>query len=141
MRLPTIPTLALLAALACGRTPAPSPTATPPRITDRDWELVALGPNTTPRGADGRPVTLRLDAATGRAAGFAGCNRFSAGYALKGDRLTFQPPISTRMACAEGMELESAFLATLPSLTTYQATDSTLVLSGPDGPRARFRAP
>jgi putative lipoprotein len=136
-----IPRGALLLAvslLACGtRTPSPAP----PPIADRDWELVALGQDTNPRGAGGRPVTLRLDAAGGRASGFAGCNRYGAGYTLDGDRLTFGAPISTRMACAEGMQLESAFLAMLPSVTTYEATGSTLVLRGAGGPLARLRTP
>jgi len=71
--------------------------------------------------------------------GFAGCNTFSAGFDLSADSLRFQPAISTRMACSEGMELESSFFATLPTITTYEATDSSLTLHGPGGPLARFR--
>ena len=133
--------LALLSAAACGRTLGSSRAEAPPAITDREWELVALAEDTGPRGAGGRPVTLRLDAASGRAVGFAGCNRFSASYALNGDRLTFGAPIATRMACSEGMDLEGRFLATLELLTGYQATETTLVLSGPEGLLVRFRAP
>jgi hypothetical protein len=84
---------------------------------------------------------MRLDAAATRAAGFAGCNRYSAGYLLMADSLRFTAPISTKMACADGMDAESSFLAALSTIATYQATDSTLTLSGPAGPLARFRAP
>jgi heat shock protein HslJ len=133
--------LGVLSAMACGRTPGAARPAAPSSIVDREWELVALAEETNPRGAGGRPVTLRLDAASGRAVGFAGCNRFSASYTLTGDRLTFGAPISTRMACSEGMDLERRFLVTLELLTGYQANDDTLALSGPEGPLLRFRAP
>jgi heat shock protein HslJ len=127
--------------MACGRTPGAARSAAPSSIVDREWELVALAEEANPRGAGGRPVTLRLDAASGRAVGFAGCNRFSASYTLTGDRLTFGAPISTRMACSEGMDLERRFLVTLELLTGYQANDDTLALSRPEGPLLRFRAP
>lgn len=136
---------AVLATLGCGRTP---PAETPAKavaaarpITDRDWQLVSLGERTDPKGAGGRPITLRLDAATSRAAGFAGCNRYSAGYVLTADSLKFTAPISTKMACADGMEVEGGFLAALSTVVTYQASDSSLSLHGPAGPLARLRAP
>ena len=134
---------AVLATLGCGRTP---PAETPPKaaprpITDRDWRLVTLGERTDPRGTGGRPITLHLDAATSRAAGFAGCNRYNAGYVLTADSLKFTDPISTKMACTEGMDIESSFLGTLPAIVTYQASDSSLTLRGAAGPLARFRAP
>ncbi len=134
-----VPLLVLVSLLACGGTRSPSPAS--PAVADRDWELVALAQDANPRGAGGRPVTLRLDAAGGRASGFAGCNRYSAGYTLDGDRLTFGPAMSTKMACAEGMQLESAFLAMLPAVATYEVTGSTLVLRGAGGPLARLRTP
>jgi len=135
---------AVLLTLGCGRTPpaeAPPKAAASRPITDRDWQLVSLGERTDPKGSGGQPITLRLDAATSRAGGFAGCNRFSAGYVLTAESLTFSPAISTKMACADGMEVENSFLVTLASFKTYQVTDSTLTLSGTAGPLARFRAP
>ena len=135
---------AVLLTLGCGRTPpaeAPPQAATARPITDRDWQLVSLGERTDRKGAGGRPITLRLDAATTRAAGFAGCNRYSAGYLLTADSLKFTAPISTKMACADGMDIEGGFLAALSAVVTYQASDSTLSLNGPAGPLARFRAP
>jgi heat shock protein HslJ len=146
MRILSTSTIAVaLLGLGCGRTPpadAPSKSVAAARpITDRDWQLVSLGENTDPKGSGGRPITLRLDAATTRAAGFAGCNRYSAGYVLTADSLKFTAAISTKMACADGMDAESNFLAALSTIATYQATDSTLTLSDPAGPLARFRAP
>jgi heat shock protein HslJ len=146
MRVLTTSTIAVaLLGLGCGRTPpadAPAKAVAAARpVTDRDWRLVSLGENTNPKGSGGQPITLRLDAATTRAAGFAGCNRYSAGYLLTADSLKFTAPISTKMACADGMDAESSFLAALVTVVSYQATDSTLTLSGPAGPLARFRAP
>jgi heat shock protein HslJ len=109
-------------------------------ITDRDWVLVALGGQSSPAGRGKQPATLRLEASTSRAVGFAGCNRFSASYTLAGDSLRFGPAIATKMACVDGDELERSFLGAVPMVSTYEATDSTLILKGPSGPLARFHA-
>ena len=129
----------LLATLACGDASGGRAAATKPAITDLDWELSAIEGRASPLGAGNRPVTLRLDASASRAAGFAGCNRFSAPYRLHGDSLSFGPAMSTKMACADGMELERRFLVALPVFTTWRRVDSTLTLSGPSGPLAQFR--
>ena len=134
----------LLTVSACDqKPPAPerSSGAAVARLDNREWALVGLGEVAAPLGAGGRPATILFDPAAGRAAGFAGCNRYSAGYALAGDSLTFGPAISTKMACADGDELERGYLAMLPAIRSYALTDSTLTLSGADGPLARFRAP
>ena len=114
--------------------PAQSP------IADRDWVLVALGEQSSPAGRGGQPATLRLEASSSRAVGFAGCNRFSASYSLAGDSLRFGPAIATKMACADGDKLERSFLGALPVVATYEATDSALILKGPSGLLARFHA-
>jgi len=44
-------------------------------------------------------------------------------------------------AMADRDELERSYLATLPEIRSYGRSDSTLTLSGPGGPLARFRAP
>jgi heat shock protein HslJ len=130
---------------ACAGPPKPpsqeqSARPAPAAITDRDWVLVALGTQSAPAGRDHQPATLRLEASTSRAVGFAGCNRFSASYTLAGDSLRFGPALATKMACAEGDDLERGYLSALPVVATYEATDSTLILNGPAGPVARFHA-
>lgn len=114
-------------------------TSSQPPITDRDWVLVSLGEQSSPVGRDKQPATLRLDASANRAAGFAGCNRYSASFTLTGDSLRFGPAIATKMACVDGDELERNYLGALPAIATYEVTDSSLILKGPDGPLARFR--
>lgn len=136
--------LSLLIVFACGPKPPASeqpPAASAASLDDREWILVGLGELAAPLGAGGRPATIQFDPANGRAAGFAGCNRYSAEYTLAGDSLTFGPAISTKMACADGDELERSYLATLPEIRSYERSDSTLTLSGSGSPLARFRAP
>ena len=137
----------LLAAIACGRQAPPRDTAAPAvvvttPITERDWVLVALGDGTEPLGATARPVTLRLDPAAGRAAGSAGCNRYSGPYTRRGDSLTFGPAMMTRMACREGMDVEKRYGEMLPRVARFEARDSSLTLRDGAGRQlARFVAP
>lgn len=129
-------------ALACSqpaRDESPPPSAGV-KIVDREWELVQLSDVTEPRGSQGRPVTLRFEASSGRAVGFAGCNQYGAAYRLTGDSLAFEPPIATRMACTEGMEVETTYLSALPRTVGFSASDSSLTLRMSDGTTARFRA-
>jgi putative lipoprotein len=128
--------------LACGPNPPtvrPAESAPAPPLGGREWTLVGLGESAAPVGAGGRPATIQFDPASGRAAGFAGCNRYSAEYTIAGDSLGFGPAVSTKMACADGDGLERRFLAALPEIVTYEISDSMLTLSGAGGPVARFR--
>jgi heat shock protein HslJ len=150
MRVALQAAMSLLVAWACSpkspssdQPPAAQPptTASTASLDGRDWVLVDLGGQPAPPGADGRPATIRFDTATRRATGFAGCNRYSAQYTLAGDSLSFGPAMSTKMACADGDELERRYLAVLPEVGTYESSDSTITLNGSGGPLARFRAP
>jgi heat shock protein HslJ len=150
MRIALKAALSLLVAWACSpKSPSSDqpPTAQPPaaestaRLDGPEWALIDLGDQPAPPGAGGRPATIRFDTAARRASGFAGCNRYSAQVTLTGDSLSFGPAISTKMACADGDELERSYLAMLPEVRSYQRSDSTLTLSGSGGPLARFRAP
>lgn len=149
----TLPVIAALFALSLGcqkseqpppsdpRQPFPpaSVTLPPMAITDRDWALSTLGERANPMGNGDRPPTLRLESATGRASGFAGCNRFSGTYTLSGDTLSFGPLASTKMACPQGNDVEVAYLAALGKVRTYTTSDSVLTLRATDAPIAIFR--
>jgi len=139
---------------ACARSPraiegsAPSPAATvsasrgevvPSALANREWTLVQLGGADAPLGAGGRAATLTFDDATMRAAGFAGCNRYSGSYTLVRDSLAFGAAVSTKMACADGMDLEQRYPTMLPGVTGYRLADSTLTLRGASGDLAVFR--
>ena len=72
--------------------------------------------------------TLRLDGE--RASGSAGCNRYSASYALDGSKLSFGPIAATKMFCAADgvMEQEDRFLRLLASVDTWRLEGERLVL-------------
>lgn len=109
------------------------------------WQLETLGGETAPTGAGGRPVDLQFAAAEQRAAGFAGCNRYTGGYARDGDAqhgspLSFGDMAVTLMACAEGGELERAYLQMLDRVDRYRLDGDTLTLFAGGEALAAFRA-
>jgi heat shock protein HslJ len=148
--------------LACGKQPSGEPpkleSSAPLAIGTGDWVLVSLGTQTMPADSTKRP-TLRLDTGTLHASGFAGCNRYSGTFILRGDSLTFGPVVSTKMFCEATSELETAFLKALGATATYQVrtwspiagdeakpgftpsqvNNSELLLRTRDGQEARFK--
>ncbi len=110
-----------------------------PAINLKTWQVVALGDQVAPVGAGGHYLTMYFGPGTGRVSGFGGCNQYNGPYTLVGDSLTIGPVVSTKMACVESMDLESRFLNTLPALTHWQVTDSTLTLSGAGGVAVQLR--
>lgn len=63
-----------------------------------------------------------------RVAGSGGCNRLAGGYSIAGDTLRFTPLITTKMACAQGMEQEQKLLNALGAVTRYAIAGDTLRL-------------
>jgi heat shock protein HslJ len=133
---------ALFVALACAGPPPAEPRAQQnavptSQITQRDWVLVALSTSSTIIDTT-RPPTLRLDSEA-RAGGFAGCNRYSASYTIRGDSLAFGPVGATKMFCSATDHLERVFLEVLARTSTYRLSDATLILRSRDGLEAHFR--
>jgi heat shock protein HslJ len=61
----------------------------------------------------------------GMMTGNAGCNTFSATYAIQGDSITLGPVVSTKMACAEPMQtVENAYLAALAVIDKVAILDN-----------------
>jgi len=75
-----------------------------------------------------RAPTLTLTAAESRASGFAGCNQFTGGYELSGDRFTVGPLVMTRMFCEGRMEVEDAYSSALGEVTGIRVVDGALEL-------------
>jgi heat shock protein HslJ len=80
----------------------------------------------------------------GKVAGSAGCNNYTASYALQDTAITFGSAATTRKMCDQPdgiMEQESAFLAALESAAGYQIEGDVLMLTDADGVRlAAFTA-
>ena len=93
-----------------------------------EWRLVSIGGTPAGTGANGQPATLRLDDTSGRASGYAGCNQFSGSYTLSGTSISFGPLAMTRMACAQGGDLESRYTMVLEQATGWKITSKGLDL-------------
>ena len=124
--------LMVLALSGCGGNANPSPD-----LFDREWTVVEI---------KGEPVTLQKppflrfeepDLVTG----FSGCNRMSGKYEFTGDAVHFAPFIMTKMACVEGMDVETAMVGVLESTKRVRVTGSTLELLGESGVLAKLSAP
>ena len=96
----------------------------------------------------GKPVTvadrqrephLVLHSQEARVVGYGGCNRMTSTYKSDGDRLSFGPIASTRMACAESMETEGEFHKALEKVARWRIVGESLELSDDTGASvARF---
>jgi copper homeostasis protein (lipoprotein) len=98
-----------------------------PGLAGTYWRLVEL------RGAavadTPKPAYIRLDEQTKRVTGSGGCNVISGGYELhEPNRLRFGQMISTKMACASGMDVEQQFLEVLGQADSYTLNGEKLQL-------------
>lgn len=110
-------------------------------LTNTYWKLTQL---------DGAPVTMAPEQERevritltddGKVTGFTGCNRVMGGYTVAGTALRFTQLAGTRMACPPPlMQLESAVLANLNSVTGYQLDGEKLILLKDGAPVASFES-
>ncbi|HEY1288816.1 MAG TPA: META domain-containing protein [Burkholderiales bacterium] len=102
-----------------------------------DW-LAGAAVGTAP-GAREQHFILHRDGR--RVSGSGGCNRFTGGYELSGERLSFAKMAGTMMACQESMESERAFLQALGKAQKARVQEQQLELFDADGKvLARFQA-
>lgn len=111
-----------------------------PVLTGITWRLAELGGKPAPLGQDGKAVTLELTSDGNRATGFAGCNRMSGTYEVRGDSLRLGPLALTRMACDKGMALEQGYVDVLQKTRAFRLSAQGLELLGESGPLARLEA-
>jgi heat shock protein HslJ len=71
-------------------------------------------------------------------AGFAGCNQMGGRYTMDGNTLRFIQIYTTRMACADGMDLEQQYLAALDGTREFRLEGNRLRLIGVAGVLAEF---
>ncbi|MFO1417076.1 MAG: YbaY family lipoprotein [Methylotetracoccus sp.] len=107
--------------------------STAPRsITETYWKLTEL--NGAPVNAPRLRTEPHLILQSGsRLVGSGGCNRMLGTYTLDGAAIAFGPVASTEMACPDGMELESAFFRTLPSVRAWKIDGDRLEFKGSHG--------
>ena len=110
-------------------------------LTETYWKLVQIGGQPAEVLEGKREAHIILHKGEGRAAGSAGCNRFSGSYDLAGDQLTFGPSAATRKMCADGMDQEMAYLQALTRIASYKIEGEELRVRDEDGEvLARFEA-
>jgi putative lipoprotein len=97
------------------------------------WKLTHLGDAPVTGKFPKSEPHLILNTGTHRAAGSGGCNQFSGGYELSGDRLKLDQVVSTMMACMEEMETEQAFLRVLEQVSGWKIAKKQLQLTDGGG--------
>lgn len=98
-------------------------------IENVEWQLVSISGTEVPPD-----VVPTLLLANGTVAGLAGCNTFTGPYELSGDDLSFGQLATTRMACVPGIdEVEQAYVAALPEVSSAARDGDSLELSDADG--------
>jgi putative lipoprotein len=92
------------------------------------WALTHLGSEAIELTEHSQQPHLRLDATSSHAGGSGDCNRFSGGYALDGNTLTFGQLAMTMMACIEGMDVDNRLAAALSDTKTFTVEGRQLQL-------------
>jgi heat shock protein HslJ len=108
--------------------PSPSVDLAPgqPSLTDTIWVLQSYGDLNNPTPVEkGTPITALFSPAKSLS-GSGGCNTYTARYAIQGNTMRIDQPMSTYMACPQGMEQEGVYLSALVSVVSYQITGSSL---------------
>jgi putative lipoprotein len=92
------------------------------------WKLVRLRAAPVDVAEQQREPHLILQPGNQRVVGFGGCNRLTGSYTLDGEHLALSQMAGTMMACPQGMEQESAFLATLAVVARWRVVGQQLEL-------------
>jgi putative lipoprotein len=102
-----------------------------PTLVSTLWALQTLNGEAVPMGANDKPLDIQFQGDEMRAGGFSGCNRYSGSFSYQGTSthgspLGFGMMAGTMMACAEGGDLERAYLGMLESVSSYRLESETL---------------
>ena len=129
---------AITLAAGCAST---APTSSTASLTNTYWKLVELdGARVSMTPEQEREVRITLDD-NGKVTGFTGCNQVMGGYTVAADVLRFTQLAGTRMMCPPpAMQLESAVLANLNSVTGFRIDGQQLILLKDGAPVARYES-
>ena len=129
---------AITLAAGCAST---APTSSKASLTNTYWKLVELdGARVAMTPEQEREVRITLDD-NGKVTGFTGCNRVMGGYTVAAEVLRFTQLAGTRMMCPPpAMQLESAVLANLNSVTGFRIDGEQLILLKDGAPVARYES-
>jgi heat shock protein HslJ len=103
------------------------------RLVDNSWRLMDMNGTPLNLKQGQRNPFISLETRDNRIHGFAGCNRFSGTYLVKGEIFLFNKMISTRMACVDGMVMEDEFFRVLSATEGYRIEGDILELRDHSG--------
>jgi heat shock protein HslJ len=108
----------------------PADSESVPVITLTPWRLLAYRVDGALKPVEPSEAPPQITFADGQVSGRVGCNSFTGGYSLDGDRLTIDPRMAmTMMACEEPlMAIDEAVIAHLKATTRYRVTGLRLEL-------------
>jgi copper homeostasis protein (lipoprotein) len=111
-------------------------------LTNTYWKILRLGDVEIAPGEGRREPNLILRAGDPRFTATVGCNQITGSYTLNGDRLTFGPGATTRMACPEPLDAWEDMLGdVLANGASWRIDGQTLELvDGSSKPLALFQA-
>ena len=99
-----------------------------PTLENNYWKLIALhGAPVAVFDNQSEPHVI-LHSDSQRVSGSGGCNRLMGSYVIEKNRVQFSQMASTMMACAQGQEIEHAFLRTLEGKMFWTISGNTLTL-------------
>lgn len=102
-------------------------------LFETHWKLISIGDKLVVTKPPPEDAHLVLVAKELKVSGYSGCNRFSGGFELDGERLEFGVLASTRRACIDTMELEASYLAALGRVDRFEIVQQELRLhAGPE---------
>ena len=129
---------AITLAAGCAST---APTSSKASLTNTYWKLTELdGARVSMTPEQEREVRITLDD-NGKVTGFTGCNQVMGGYTVAAEVLRFTQLAGTRMMCPPpAMQLESAVLANLNSVTGFRIVGEQLILLKDGAPVARYES-
>ena len=101
-----------------------------PALDGSTWKAIQVGETLVPEG-----VEVSLSFAGGEVTGKAACNGYFASYTQEGSQLSITNAGATEMFCMEEgiMELEQAFLGSLPNVRSFQIQMGGLALLDESG--------
>ena len=112
-----------------------------PALENMRWKLERLNEQPVEAIEKQREPHIILQSASRRVTGSGSCNQLLLGYALERSTLRFTEGAVTTRTCDTGMRQESAFLAALATVTSFNMEARTLRLLDAQGRViARFRA-
>lgn len=105
----------------------------------KTWRLVEVEGQTVDTTKLQRPAEFTFNKMEQRVSGSAGCNNIFGKFTVAGDKLTFSPLASTKMACQD-MSIEQKFLTATGKINNWKVTEGFLVLSQDGTALAKFIA-